>query len=557
MQISDISQSIQELYLDAQAQVNQMRKFQKALEEVLGDEVQAELGLSDLLIEWRAILRDRKVQTTEQKVQTTEQKVQQDATTKATTEQKVQQDATTKATEQTTKATEQTTKATEQTTHSIKAQETKESVSQRESHLRTLTADLTNQLSSLTGWKPLSALIPDYETKLAQAEQELKQQGKDPKLAESVVLLSNEKFLIHAVHQYAKDSGKPLSEDDLKTLRSNFDSLRSSASELKLPAYSPASLALRDPQITPETYSKIKAGFEPPSQTVWPNPKTGEYVSQKRFNLWTGEEFPRTIMTNEWRRFREKAGLRIESPVPETNWVFEQAEQLHTARWNLSIKSKFLESSVKISSAELREKFPIDRYPNLKFPNLDPNATPEKAVQSLTEFYKSQGWRELSQANTPEIRMQAQFVDTVLNKYFRNIDSKDRLQKQVKELASKKPEFILQEKIRSQDSTIDDNLNHLTHIWVHHLGQETYQLLIDWINHKLQTQAIPPISDTMPLTPEQLTYIRKALLAVAGLDSNNPSVAYPDGKLSPEALVQIQKVYPTNAEKIDRFLANI
>jgi hypothetical protein len=61
----------------------------------------------------------------------------------------------------------------------------------------------------------------------------------------------------------------------------------------------------------------------------------------------------------------------------------------------------------------------------------------------------------------------------------------------------------------------------------------------------------------MPLTPEQLTYIRKALLAVAGLDSNNPSVAYPDGKLSPEALVQIQKVYPTNAEKIDRFLANI
>jgi flagellar biosynthesis GTPase FlhF len=165
MQISDISQSIQELYLDAQAQVNQMRKFQKALEEVLGDEVQAELGLSDLLIEWKAILRDRKVQTTEQKVQTTEQKVQ-------TTEQKVQQDATTKATEQTTKATEQTTKATEQTTkatteqkvqqdattkateqttHSIKAQETKESVSQRESHLRTLTADLTNQLSSLTG----------------------------------------------------------------------------------------------------------------------------------------------------------------------------------------------------------------------------------------------------------------------------------------------------------------------------------------------------------------------------------------------------------------------
>jgi hypothetical protein len=513
-QVDSCAKEIQEKYTNPIEQANQLGKFQMELKSAMQDEDLAEVDVEDLLSRWKVVLS---VDTAKQ---------------------------TSKTEEQTVDTAKQDIKTKEQTAEAIN------------SHLK-LSTDLANKLSSLTGWKPLSALIPDYETKLKQTEQDLVLQGKDPKLAESVVLLSNEKFLIQAVHQYAKDSGKSLSEEDLKTLRSSFDSLRSSASELKLPAYSPASLALRDPQITPETYTKIKAGFEPPSQTVWPNPKTGEYVSQKRFNLWTGEEFPRTIMTNEWRRFREKAGLRIESPVPEMTWVFEQSEQLHTARWNLSMQSKQLESSAKISSAELREKFPLDRYPNLKFPILDPSITPEKAVQSLTEFYKSQGWRELSQANTPEIRMQAQFIDTALNKYFRNIDSKDRLQKQVKELESQKPEFILQEKIRSQDSTIDDNLNHLTHIWVHHLGQETYQLLIDRINHKLQTQAIPPISDTKPLTPEQLTYIRKALLAVAGLDSKNLSVAYPDGKLSPEAIVQIQKVYPTNAEKIDWFLANI
>lgn len=58
---------------------------------------------------------------------------------------------------------------------------------------------------------------------------------------------------------------------------------------------------MRDPAITPETYTKIKAGFEPPSQTVWSNPKTGEYLSQVK--PISGE---RTVMTSQGERFREK-----------------------------------------------------------------------------------------------------------------------------------------------------------------------------------------------------------------------------------------------------------
>lgn len=72
--------------------------------------------------------------------------------------------------------------------------------------------------------------------------------------------------------------------------------------------------ALVNPNVTLEAYTKIKAGFEPPSTLVYTNPKTGEIISPSA--LITGE---RTIMTTSGERFREKDGLRIPSPVPNVS----------------------------------------------------------------------------------------------------------------------------------------------------------------------------------------------------------------------------------------------
>lgn len=97
----------------------------------------------------------------------------------------------------------------------------------------------------------------------------------------------------------------------------------------------PSSIALANPTVTLEAYTKIKAGFEPPSTLVYTNPKTGEIISPSA--LLTGE---RTIMTISGERFREKDGLRIPSPVPNVNEADTILQSLTLSRQELEQRKR-------------------------------------------------------------------------------------------------------------------------------------------------------------------------------------------------------------------------
>lgn len=144
-----------------------------------------------------------------------------------------------------------------------------------------------------------------------------------------------------------------------------------------------------------------------------------------------------------------------------------------------------------------------------------------------------------------------QFIDNSLKKYFKTLESRDDVKKNLKDLEEQRPEIILQEQIKKQDTIADKNLSELTKIGFHHLGQTAYEQLIDGVNRQLKKQAIPPISDTKLLDQRQLNSLKRGLLALVQLSEDD---AYPDGKLSRDALVSIQKVHPITAEKIDELL---
>jgi hypothetical protein len=79
---------------------------------------------------------------------------------------------------------------------------------------------LKSQISALTGKSP-QELIPGYATEVEKASEELKKQGKNPALAETVVLLSHENAILKSV--------PPNKTDELAQLRASFGELRSLA----------------------------------------------------------------------------------------------------------------------------------------------------------------------------------------------------------------------------------------------------------------------------------------------------------------------------------------
>jgi hypothetical protein len=79
---------------------------------------------------------------------------------------------------------------------------------------------LKSQISTLTGKSP-QELIPGYATEVEKASEELKKQGKNPALAETVVLLSHENAILKSV--------PPNKTDELAQLRASFGELRSLA----------------------------------------------------------------------------------------------------------------------------------------------------------------------------------------------------------------------------------------------------------------------------------------------------------------------------------------
>jgi hypothetical protein len=79
---------------------------------------------------------------------------------------------------------------------------------------------LKSQISALTGKSP-QELIPGYDTEVEKASEELKKQGKNPALAETVVLLSHENAILKSV--------PPNKTDELAQLRASFGELRSLA----------------------------------------------------------------------------------------------------------------------------------------------------------------------------------------------------------------------------------------------------------------------------------------------------------------------------------------
>lgn len=145
--------------------------------------------------------------------------------------------------------------------------------------------------------------------------------------------------------------------------------------EVQIPR-TPANIALADPKVTLEAYTKIKAGFEPPSQLVYVNPKNGEIVSPSA--LLTGE---RTIMNANGERFREKDNLRIPSPVPNVSEADTILQNLTLSRQELSQRTRTTQVMSRVTQGEISEKFPKLQLPPLNTEN------PEELQKQLSGFF--------------------------------------------------------------------------------------------------------------------------------------------------------------------------
>ncbi len=154
-------------------------------------------------------------------------------------------------------------------------------------------------------------LIPDYSTKVAAAERELRSTGKDPTLATGMVLLASETEIIRAI--------PPEKRAGIPDLQKQFAEFRKSSESLGLPSRSPASIALVEPKVTLEVYQKVRSGFEPPTTPVYL--RNGELQSQSSLGP------NRTFMNLETgKRDREQGGLRIPSNVPDPSPDSQQTQ---------------------------------------------------------------------------------------------------------------------------------------------------------------------------------------------------------------------------------------
>lgn len=200
-------------------------------------------------------------------------------------------------------------------------------------HFKRYTEALSQKLTTLSGGKTPEQLLPDYSTKLAQTQKHLASTGQDPELAKGIVLLTYQADIIKSIES---TTGKKLSEQDASDLQQEFGKLRGMMPKgVEVPPGTASNIALANPKITLEAYSKIKLGFEPPTQIVYTNAKNGEIISPPA--LLTGE---RTVMTANGDRFREKDGLRIPSPVPNISEAETLLQELNVNRDRLTQRTR-------------------------------------------------------------------------------------------------------------------------------------------------------------------------------------------------------------------------
>lgn len=413
--------------------------------------------------------------------------------------------------------------------------EEKEGVVNTSAEIKRYAEALTQKISTLSGGKTPEQLLPDYSTKLEQTRQDLISKGQDPEMAKGVVLLSYQGDIIQSIE---KTTGKKLDERDIHDLQQDFSTLRGMIPKgVEIPERNATNIALADPKVSLEAYSKIKLGFEPPTQLVYTNSKNGEIISPPA--LLTGE---RTVMTTDGNRFREKNGLRIPSPVPNISEAESLIQNLNVNKQDLAQRKRVTDVMSQVTQGEVLEKFPPNQFPKLQLPELSTNS-PEDLQQQLTSFFSSEGYREIR--NNPDRKLDVDNLEQRLKNLYQSVTVQSQLTKNIKQTEAKKPEEIVRARVAEQDRTIDSNLSRLTKLGMGALGQEKYEKVRDTLNKKLKQSANPAIDDQGSITESQGAMMRQALLKLTGMTE---AEMYPDGSISETAKSKLNNVTKEDIE---------
>ncbi len=505
--IQDMLQKIEIVYPNASEQKNQRDKFLNSILTGIDkdDTDMTKVGIESEIKSWKAIISSVHIdQEKTQKVQTETQKVQTESQTSEEKTQIVQSNLATNI----------------QTAESLKKYQ--------ESYTR-----LTQKISSLSGGKSVAELIPDYQNKLERSRQDLVASGQDPRHAEGVLLISYQEDIFKNIESERKIKWlEKLRPEEYNELKKTFTEFRGMIPrEISVPEKSATNIALADPKVTLEAYSKIKLWFEPPTQLVHASGKTGEITSQPA--ILTGE---RTIMTPTGDRFREKSGIRIPSPVPSISEAETLLQNLNVSRQELTKRTKNTEVIARVTQWEITEQFPKQQFPNLNLPPLD-TQNPENLQKQLLVFFQSSGYQELRQ--NPDIQRKREDLESRLRNLYQSVTTQSELIKNISLTEAKKPEEIVRARIAEQDRTIDSNLSRLTRLGMGALGQEKYEKVRDTLNKKLRTEATPGIEDQEPISELQVQLLKEALLKLTNMTE---AEMYPDGSISPAAANKLGNV---------------
>jgi hypothetical protein len=400
---------------------------------------------------------------------------------------------------------------------------------------------LDSRIATIIG-KPTKELIPNYDTALATARADLASQGKDPRLAEGFVLLQHQdKILSHI---------PPANRADLQR---EFASLRDGLGLQGLPTRTPASVALADPKVTLESYSKIQQGFGANPPLI--HASNGEIRTSRE--LVSGKS---TIMTIDGARFRESRGIRIESPVPNTGAIEETQMRLGNAQATARMREPQVNALARITLSEIRDLGTRDIRVDGATGEAQANrlaaltrATEELTVDpadaegatklrtNLTRFFTSETFKSLPDADRRQ-------VSDRLRIYFESIQNQANLRREIIALEKSNPKALIQSKIANQDAVIDRNLTDINRIGLHHLGQNGYDRTISALSTVFKQQSLGAVDDTKPFDGRTTAALEATLLALIG---QTRAQAYPDGSLSPEAIAKIQGLGAVSNERMN------
>jgi hypothetical protein len=400
---------------------------------------------------------------------------------------------------------------------------------------------LDSKIASVTG-KPTKELIPDYDTALSTARATLASQGLDERLAEGFVMLQHQdKILSHI---------PPANRADL---RREFASLRDGLGNQGLPIRTPASVALSDPRVTVESYTKIQQGFGTTPPLI--HASNGEIRTSRE--LVSGKS---TIMTIHGERFRESRGIRIESPVPNTGAIEDTQIRLNNAQATARMREPQVNAIARITLSEIRELATRDIREDGVTGEAQKNrlaaltratdelsvnpADPESATTlrgKLTQFFTSETFKSLPDADRRQ-------VSDRLRIYFESIQNQANLHREIAALKSENPAALIQSKIAHQDAVIDRNLSDINRIGLHHLGQDGYDRTISALSTVFKQQSLGEIDDTKPFDGRTTAALEATLLSLIGQTREQ---AYPDGTLSTQAIAKIQGLGAVSNERLN------